>query len=151
MYHTTTYIKDKLYLFGGESGGTDLIEYNDITKLDLGFNLLNLCNINLFIETMEWTLIETNNNKPCPRIQHSCVLLNDDKMIIFGGKYDYQIIDDLGISVFDSDNEQYLIVQSSDTPPNIQFSTLVNLSKNRYLIFDEDMNSRDFLYSFVIE
>ena len=151
MYHTTTYIKDKLYLFGGESGGTDLIEYNDITKLDLGFNLLNLCNINLFIETMEWILIETNNNKPCPRIQHSCVLLNDDNMIIFGGKYDYQIIDDLGISIFDSDNEQYLIVQSSDTPPNIQFSTLVNLSKNRYLIFDEDMNSRDFLYSFVIE
>lgn len=72
-YHTMTYFKNKIIIFGGH-GGVDYqrTSFNDLYELDL--------------DTFEWKKLKPKGNPPEPRGGHSASLVaQKDKMMVFGG------------------------------------------------------------------
>ena len=72
-YHSMTYYKNRLVIFGGH-GGVDYqrTAFNDLYELDL--------------DSFEWRKPKTKGNPPEPRGGHMASLLaQKDKLMIFGG------------------------------------------------------------------
>jgi len=95
--HTSTYVENRLFVFGGGDGGT---YFDHLFMLDT--------------TNMHWTKPETFGVLPGPRRAHAAISLGK-KIFIFGGGDGNKALND--VIVFDSEKLSWEVFKTSGTPP----------------------------------
>lgn len=118
--HTAVLLKDTSFfgepvivIFGGQDPSS---------KVQNGINIFRL-------ETKLFETIEVSGELPKARMNHSTVISNNNKMIIFGGKNDVGILNDMW--EFDFSNKMWTKISDAD----------IDLAYGRTTLFDKDDNS----------